>query len=647
MIALARLGLLLIRAGGPLRACSIVIGNAVAVVALLATVGLVNALGMGITAFSADAMASTSGMVVLIAAPAIALVITAGRLSSGVRDRRLGAIRKLGLGPDAARAAAVVENGVPALAGAGVGVGLFNWVFVPLTATVGALPGSFALRAWPQAAVVGLVVAGSVAVGVAATWEREMPGWARTESKRRTPHAWRPFAFAFGIVPLAWVATASLGPGQVPSWQLDFAFLWGLIVTGVGLVFVIPWLTGWLARALARSSVLSLKLAGRAIETDPASASRIVAGMGVALCLTIGGLAALREFEAEPYTAAAIHAYMEGPQFVSVTAWPTESPDRPDVDPLNPAALAELNSIPGVLGLAPLRLPIGCTEEGHCQGGAWVGTCARLELVRAVSGCDDSQAAIIEASPEAPGDESWEPALDTTVWRRGQEISVWAYGSEGSLTPLGRVTIAPEPIILDANAEVNLLVPSGDRSIFVPESLLDTPPPPDMYMLVGAEAGGAVIERIGEWARSHGYNSWGTGEESLRAVQLTRTVIWSLSGTAIGIALLAFALGAADRARERRRAVGRQVMLGVPGRVLRWGQLLQVLLPILVSVAAALATGLLALAAFNNLKHMAATPGARYWWLLLGLSGGAALLVSLSTLPLIRTRITPDLLRRE
>ena len=116
---------------------------------------------------------------------------------------------------------------------------------------------------------------------------------------------------------------------------------------------------------------------------------------------------------------------------------------------------------------------------------------------------------------------------------------------------------------------------------------------------------------------------------------------------ALGLALLALALAAADRATERRRAVARQLMVGVPPRVLRQGQLLQTLLPTGVAAALAIALGAVLAWAFTAIigQHSVITAGA--WVALVALVALGGLLVSLSTLPLIRTRITADLLRRE
>jgi len=112
------------------------------------------------------------------------------------------------------------------------------------------------------------------------------------------------------------------------------------------------------------------------------------------------------------------------------------------------------------------------------------------------------------------------------------------------------------------------------------------------------------------------------------------------------------ALTAADRALERRRSVARQVMVGVPAQVLQTSQAAQVLIPLAATVVLAVGS------AFMLLRSLYIVQGARpevattllrnnSWGMLAVIIGIGALLAVLSTVPRIRTRLTPELLRRE
>ena len=129
---------------------------------------------------------------------------------------------------------------------------------------------------------------------------------------------------------------------------------------------------------------------------------------------------------------------------------------------------------------------------------------------------------------------------------------------------------------------------------------------------------------------------------------MTPLAAWAaVCGLALGVGLLVLALTATDRAVERRRAVARQVMAGVPGRVLRSAQLVQVLVPVLVSAVLGVAFGLVLARAYAHLGGSEEVVGPQGWAVAAAVVVAGGALVALATVPLIRTRITPVLLRRE
>lgn len=107
--------------------------------------------------------------------------------------------------------------------------------------------------------------------------------------------------------------------------------------------------------------------------------------------------------------------------------------------------------------------------------------------------------------------------------------------------------------------------------------------------------------------------------------------------------LASFVIAAIDRSFERRREVPALHVLGAPTSLTWSSQLLQVLIPVVLGVTAAIGLGLLSGAAYLAFGDaLAVAP--------IGTVGGAAVLATLaavaSTLGVPR-RVSPELLRRE
>jgi hypothetical protein len=96
---------------------------------------------------------------------------------------------------------------------------------------------------------------------------------------------------------------------------------------------------------------------------------------------------------------------------------------------------------------------------------------------------------------------------------------------------------------------------------------------------------------------------------------------------------------------ERRRNVARQIAIGVPMRVLTLGQLIQVILPAVIASGIALGFSVLVIRVSRTMLNIAVytTP----WGALNGIIASGIIIVALATVPLTRTKITPELLRRE
>jgi hypothetical protein len=89
--------------------------------------------------------------------------------------------------------------------------------------------------------------------------------------------------------------------------------------------------------------------------------------------------------------------------------------------------------------------------------------------------------------------------------------------------------------------------------------------------------------------------------DQLRTYTLQSGIVAAATGGAFALSLAAFLVAAADRARERRRAVAAMVAIGVGRRTIRLSHAVEIVLPALVGVAAATLVGALVGTAYVNL----------------------------------------------
>lgn len=109
-----RLGLRLALAGGWTRALLVVIGNAVGVVVLLLATAVPTTLPQDL---SPDDRRLAASLVLFLVLPVASLLASTSRLSAAVRERRLAALRLLGVTARRTRVIAACEASLLALAG--------------------------------------------------------------------------------------------------------------------------------------------------------------------------------------------------------------------------------------------------------------------------------------------------------------------------------------------------------------------------------------------------------------------------------------------------------------------------------------------------------------------------------------------------
>ena len=382
------LGWKLARASGWRRGVPVIVGVA------LGTMVLLIAAAVPTTIANPDPSAKQLIRIILVAlaVPVITLLAAVVRLSASVRDRRLAALRILGVSTGATRSAAAVEAVV--VAAAGVLLGALGFLAVRPAIRAVEPPGrawfhggSLLPRAsgWLAVTVVVLGVCAVVAVSPARSVTRTPMATRRAGSARR-PGLWRLVPLACGVLALGYDA---LRYGHATDAAVIGPFLAGTTLTGLGLPLAMPVAIRLGADLVARHATRpALLLAARRTQQEPAAASRIVATVLVAVFVVVGARSVVAVFAATPQAVRAHLALTTGPQAA-------EAPLRAG----QPVDLAALRAVPGVRAVAvTTQLELRCPPTptvGHtvtmCPR-AVVATCADLPAMRiSVDHCVDGR----------------------------------------------------------------------------------------------------------------------------------------------------------------------------------------------------------------------------------------------------------------
>ncbi|WP_425955525.1 hypothetical protein [Xylanimonas sp. McL0601] len=262
-----------------------------------------------------------------------------------------------------------------------------------------------------------------------------------------------------------------------------------------------------------------------------------------------------------------------------------------------------------------------------------------------VAGCDDDAPAWI-----VTGDRHtrWDAAFSTPYHLAplpvGQRFDV-RLGSTDDAPPAGTYTPSSTPITVHGRTTPE----QSDPVAFVPAALVAARVSGGLSTFtradVVADGGPTALQAVEARAHALGLTATDPTAKALTAFHEVRAVVYGVGAIAISVAVLTVALAAVDRARERRRNVAHQAMIGVPGSVLRRGQTIQVMFPAL--VAGGLALGALSVQVIAHLTGVTGIVAPQVWATLVGVVVAGVALVALATLPLTRTRLTAELLRRE
>jgi hypothetical protein len=212
--------------------------------------------------------------------PILVFVWTATRLSAGLRDTRLAAIRLAGATPRQVRLLSAVESGLAAIAGMALGFGLFLAAreLLALSVELGLEPSD---AVPPLAAILGIGI-GIPVLAVVVAWLalRRVTGSplsvVRKAPRRSRIAAPAAVALAMGISQWLFLEWARQRWGDSGAW-IGVAFILGAwVLTALGVLGLAPWI-GTRAAGLVtrRTESLGAWLGARRLETDGRAAARV------------------------------------------------------------------------------------------------------------------------------------------------------------------------------------------------------------------------------------------------------------------------------------------------------------------------------------------------------------------------------------
>ncbi|WP_185909422.1 FtsX-like permease family protein [Streptomyces sp. WAC01280] len=564
----------------------------------------------------------TLGCIVLL--PLVIFLSVCARLSGESRARRLAALRLVGLSVKDTLRVNAGESVVSAFVGAVLGVVGYLGVN-EVMARVG-LPGLhwYPADGRPDASTVAVCLVGCPALAwvvgqFSARRAALSPISVRRTGERKPPKMYGTLLLIPGLGVIGGYCVLSV-MGRDPSGGSASSVLvpGAVLLTGAGLVFGLAPITAWLARRLAGvAKSLPVALAMRRTEVDPGSSLRVATGLVLLVfgaSLTQGVLVELDQ--------------------VSRRTAPLQEYNI-SLSELGPAQRVALSKVPGVRAeLVSYSSWNSPSEDDVPVANLVVATCSQLTAYsQRVSGCVDGK--IMQLRDDRTPFE-YDP-------KAGERYPFeMANGRKAVLTvPRERVDVHPYDVsVFDSGA---LLVPPS----LVPPNLVDSAGTLTLVSDADPATIRSVLDGIGAIAPTASVDPVGIVIDSLAQLTVIRSLlaVGMVLGLVIGVA--AFVVSVADRAMERRGQVTALALLGARAGTLRVVQVVQVVLPLVVGLGAAIVTGWLA-----ESSYLITGGGAVHWdWeglpLLFACALGVLIAAALASVPMVRRHIDPEHIRRD
>ncbi|GAA1018762.1 MULTISPECIES: FtsX-like permease family protein [Amycolatopsis] len=560
--------------------------------------------------------------------PLLIFVTTASRMGAAQRERRLAALRLIGVDARSIKRVAAAES----LVGAVIGLVAGGALFYALRPFIGDwLP--FGLRvfaddftpSWISLLVIVLLVPG-LAVGSALFGLRrtivEPLGVVRQGKPVRRRMWWRWTITGIGVVFLLGTLVVAPGSGDQGA---AMALAVGSVFLLIGVAALLPWLVERIVERL-QGGPPSWQLAVRRLQLDSGTASRVVSGLVVVLAGTILVQGVLTSMTNR--TSRAYHT----PDGVAA------APVRVDTTTAHEAEVRQrLSGVAGVTGVHSAKSVQFKSGEQHVFG--TLGDCVALKTQANIGDCADGDVFYVTGSSAQPAPKG---ELRMTDYRKDVEVD-------------GPKWTVPDNIRVVSSANDAKGV-SGDLMI-TPGALGGIQAPGERLQLLVAGAGGAdaLIDRVATelrplaWKAEVGktdYMADFSGRDE-RMMASFRAVLLTASLFVLAVAAMSLLMLSIEQISERRRPLAALSASGVPIGVLARGSLWQTAVPVVVGVVLAVGAGLGLTAPILRLAKM---PMMVDGGVLAGLAGAAVaavLLVTALTLPLLRQVTRLDTLRSE
>ncbi|WP_027927445.1 FtsX-like permease family protein [Amycolatopsis benzoatilytica] len=580
--------------------------------------------GLGLSAVMLAVILPIAAVLLL---PLLIFVTTASRMGAAQRERRLAALRLIGLDSRQVKRVAAAESLVGAVIGLVVGIGFFallrTFVADILPFGLRIFPEDF-VPSWPWVVVIVLLVPG-LAVGSALFGLRrtivEPLGVVRQGKPVRRRMWWRWSITSIGVLLLAGTLLLDRGKGGTGA---GLALSAGSVFLLVGVAALLPWLVERIVERLHGGSP-SWQLAIRRLQLDSGTASRVVSGLVVVLAGTI-------------LIQGVMTSLSSGIKQQTPPDGVAAAPVRVQTTTQHEAEVVKaVSAVPGATGTHPMR-NIELMSSAQPAFGV-VGDCVALKVQANIGDCADGDAFYVVAP-------------------------------KGGAVPSGRVklvghshgreTIGPEWTV-PSNVKI---VQSGDTSRASSGEILVTPGAlggialPESAVAVYVSGTGDPKALMSSVAKAVSPLAWnadvsqstflnGAMNRDQQLVDNFRSVLITASLFVLAVAAMSLLMLSIEQISERRRPLAALSAAGVPIGVLARGSLWQTAVPVVVGVVLAVAAGLGLTAPILRLADRPMTIDVP---VLLGLAGAAVvavLLVTGLTMPLLRQVTRLDTLRSE